>query len=97
MCLCHMADSNVRQVKKTQQRQPPPSMSDDSTDDEQVPARLKTTEEEKRGTIPGSAEATAAALAGSRAQGNPSVGRSKKKRIVVRRQSIALQSPNPAQ
>ena len=92
-----MADSNAKQLKKTQQRQPPPNMSDDSTDDEQVPARLKATEEEKRGTIRGSAEATAVALAGSRAQGNPSVGRSKKKRIVVRRQSVALQPPNTTQ
>ena len=92
-----MADSNAKQIKKTQQRQPPPSMSDDSTDEEQVPARLKTTEEEKQGTIPGSAEATAAALAGSRAQGNPSVGRNKKKRIVVRRQSVALQPPHTTQ
>ena len=92
-----MADSAAKQTKKTQQRQPPPSISDDSTDDEQVPERLKATEEEKRGTIPGSAEATAAALAGSRAQGNPSVGCSRKKRIVVRKQSVALQSPNTTQ
>ena len=41
-----------------------------------VPDRtLKTTEEERRGTIPGSTCATASVLAGTRAQANPTVER----------------------
>ena len=55
-----------------------PVLSDDSSsEEEEVPASLKTTAEERAGTIPGSAHATAAALAGSRAQGNPVVPRRK--------------------
>ena len=54
-----------------------PVLSDDSSSEEEVPASLKTTAEERAGTIPGSAHATAAALAGSRAQSNPVVPRRK--------------------
>ena len=48
----------------------------DDSSDEEVPDRtLKTTEEERRGTIPGSMCATASALVGARAQANPTVER----------------------
>ena len=48
---------------------------DDSSDDELQDKTLQTTEEERRGTIPGSVSATASALAGARAQANPIVER----------------------
>ena len=49
--------------------------SDDSSSDASVDDSLKVTEEEKRGTIPGSTTDTAMALAGARAQSNPTVER----------------------
>lgn len=52
-----------------------PPLPDDSSEDEEVPVRFRTTEEERDGTIPGSREATIAALAQQRAQGNPVVRR----------------------
>ena len=52
----------------------PPLSDDPSTDEDQEPP-VKTTEEEKRGTIPASEQASAAALAGQRAQANPTVPR----------------------
>ena len=45
----------------------------DSSDEELQDKTLKTTEEEHRGTIPGSTSATASALVGARAQANPTV------------------------
>ena len=48
---------------------------DDSSDEESPDKTLQTTEEERRGTIPGSICATASALAGARAQVNPIVER----------------------
>ena len=48
---------------------------DDSSDEESPDKTLQTTEEERRGTIPGSISATASALAGARAQPNPIVER----------------------
>lgn len=48
---------------------------DDSSEEEVPDTTLKTTEEERRGTIPGSVCATASALAGARAQANPTVER----------------------
>ena len=48
---------------------------DDSSEEEGPDTTLKTTEEERRGTIPGSTCATASALAGARAQANPTVER----------------------
>ena len=54
-----------------------PKLPDDSSSDEEIPEKLKTTPEERAGTIPGSAHATAAALAGQRAQANPVVPRRK--------------------
>ena len=53
-------------------------MSDDpSTSEDEVQTPLRVTEEERRGTIPGSTQATAMALTFSRAQANPVVERSK--------------------
>ena len=50
-----------------------PTLSDDSTSEEEPDPTLAITEEERRGTIPGSNEATAMALAGQRAIANPVV------------------------
>ena len=89
-----MATLKHKKTAKKAKKQPdPPPVSDDSTDDE-VPQRLKTTEEEKRGTIPGSAQASAAALAHMHAQANPSVGRGPQKRVVRRQNSVAMKSPS---
>ena len=50
------------------------TLSDDPSSDEDTECQaLRLTEEERRGTIPRSTEATAMALAGSRAQANPVV------------------------
>ena len=54
-----------------------PILSDDLTSEDEPDPTLATTEEECRGTIPGSNEATAMALAGQRATANPVVKRSK--------------------
>ena len=49
-------------------------MSDDDTLDEEVDPRLRTTPEERQyGRVPGSAQATQAALVHTRAQTNPTV------------------------
>ena len=53
------------------------TLADDSTSEEEPDPTLITTEEECRGTIPGSNEATAMALAGQQATANPVVERSK--------------------
>ena len=50
-----------------------PILSDDLTSEEEPDPTLTITEEECRGTIPGSNEATAMALAGQRAIANPVV------------------------
>ena len=62
------------------QRKPSPKkteteyMSDDDTSDEEVDPRLQTTPEERQyETVPGSAQATQAALSHTRAQTNPVV------------------------
>ena len=52
-----------------------PLIADDSSSEESSDNTLNVTEEEKRGTVPGSTVATAMALAGARAQGNPTVER----------------------
>ena len=54
-----------------------PTLSDNSTSEEQPDPTLAITEEERRGTIPGSNQATAMALAGQRAIANPVVKQSK--------------------
>ena len=50
-----------------------PTLPDDSTSEEEPDPTLTITEEEHRGTIPGSNEATAMALAGQQATANPVV------------------------
>ena len=57
-----------------------PLLSDDSSSEASIDDSLKVSEEEKRGTIPGSTTATAMALAGTRAQTNPTVERGPPKR-----------------
>ena len=62
---------------------------------------FRLTEEEKRGTIPGSTEATAMALAVSRAQANPVVERSKPQKVKKKKpakqvQQAATQTDKPA-
>ena len=54
-----------------------PTLSDDLTSEEEPDPILTITEEERRGTIPGSNVATAMALAGQRAIANPVVEQSK--------------------
>ena len=56
-------------------------LSDDSTSEDESDLTLATTEEERRGTIPGSNEATAIALAGQRAVANPVVERSNPQKV----------------
>ena len=61
-----------------------PLIADDSSSEESSNNTLNVTEEEKRGTVPGSTVATAMALAGTRAQRNPTVERGpphKRKRL----------------
>ena len=80
----------------------PTTLSDNPSLDEDTEHRaLRLTEEEKRGTIPGSTEATAMALAVFRAQANPVVERSKprkvkKKKPVEQVQQAATQTDKPA-
>ena len=75
---------------------------DDSSDEEVLDRTLKTTEEEHRGTIPGSTNATASALAGARAQGNPIVERGpprrrKKSKIKKNTDTVSTQTPKEKQ
>ena len=58
-----------------------PTLSDDLTSEEEPDPNLALTEEECRGTIPGSNEATAMALAGHRVIANPVVKRSKPHKV----------------
>ena len=63
---------------KTPENTKTETLSDDtSSDEEPVPLELRVTEEEKRGTSPGSVQATAMALMCRRAQANPTVERGK--------------------
>ena len=87
-------------------RQPqtnPTPLPDDSSSDEDIERqRLCLTEEEKRGTIPGSTVATAMALATARAQANPTVERSKPRKVKKRKpaeqvQQAATQTDKPAE
>ena len=52
-----------------------PLVDDTSSEEETVAPELRTIEEERRGTIPGSTQVTAMALMWSRAQANPTVER----------------------
>ena len=58
-----------------------PTLPDDLTWEKEPDPTLTTTEEERRGTIPGSNEATAMALAGQQATANPVVERSKPRKV----------------
>ena len=58
-----------------------PTLSDDLTSEAEPDLTYAITEEECRGTIPGSNEATAMALAGQRAIANPVVERSKPRKV----------------
>ena len=69
----------------------------DSSTDESVPEELKVTEEEKRGTIPGSTTVTAAAIMCTHARANPLVGQGPpckvdKKKIKVSSGDLAMQT-----
>ena len=58
-----------------------PTLSDNLTSEEEPDLTLTTIEEERRGTIPGSNEATAMALAGQQAIANPVFERSKPRKV----------------
>ena len=73
-CSC-LEIMSQRSDSSDQKDNPRDRLLDDSSDDEPIDPMLKTTEEECRGTIPGSTIATALALAGARAQANPTVER----------------------
>ena len=74
---------------------------DDSSEDEPIDSALKTTEEH-RGTVPGSTIATAIALAGARAQANPTAERGpprrrKKSKTKKKTETAATQTPKEEQ
>ena len=60
---------------KSEEQPNNPLLSDDSSDEEAPENNLRVIEEEKCGSIPGSTVATAMALAGARAQANPTIER----------------------
>ena len=75
---------------------------DDSSSDETIEPALRTTEEEHCGTVPGSTIATATALAGARAQANPTVERGspcrrKKSQTKKKTETVATQTPKEKQ
>ena len=75
---------------------------DDSSDEELQDKTLKTTEEEHRGMMPGSTSATASALAGARAQVNPTVEqgpprRHKKNKTQKTTDTVGTQTPKEKQ
>ena len=89
-------------INKDQKDNPTDRLIDDSSEDEVPEPALKTTEEEHRGTIPGSTTATASALAGARAQGNPTVERGpprrrKKSKLKKETDTAATQTPKEKQ
>ena len=61
-----------------------------SSEEDEEQRSLPVTEEERRGTIPGSTQATAMALTLSRAQANPAVERSKPRKIKKEKKSETL-------
>ena len=87
---------NQNSKSKTQEDRtliPEDSASDDSSDN-----TLNVTEEEKQGTIPGSTVATAMALAGARAQGNPTVERGpprRRKKTKVKTSTVSESTQTP--
>ena len=66
--MSHNRDTHSRDALQSN-----PTLSDDSTSEEELDLTYAITEEERRGTIPGSNEATAMALADQRAIANPVV------------------------
>ena len=66
--MSHNRNTNPQNVTQSN-----PTLSNDSTLEEEPDLTLTITEEERRGTIPGSNEAAAMALAGQRATVNPVV------------------------
>ena len=71
-----------------------PQTPPDSSTDEEIEQHLKTSEAEKRGTLPESSQATAAALGFTRAQANPIVRRAgQERRKVLRWHKHAQPSP----
>ena len=74
-CSCLEIMSQQKSASSHQKDNPTDRLLDDSSDEEPIDPTLKMTEEERRGTIPGSISATASALAGARAQANPTVER----------------------
>ena len=66
--MSHNRNTNPQNVAQSN-----PTLSNDSTSEEEPDLTLTITEEEHRGTIPGSNETTAMALASQRATANPVV------------------------
>ena len=66
--MSHNRDSHLQDALQSNS-----TLSDDSTSEEELELTYALTEEEHRGTIPGSNEATVMALAGQRAIANPVV------------------------
>ena len=73
--------SNNRDTQLSDPLQSNPTLPDDSTSEEEPDPTYAITEEEHSGTIPGSNEATAMALAGQRAIAIPVVEQSKPHRV----------------
>ena len=74
-CNCLKIMSQQKSASNHQKDNTKDRLLDDSSDEEPIDPALQTTEEERWGTIPGSTSATASALAGARAQANPTVER----------------------
>ena len=64
-CSCLEIMSQKKSDNNHQKDNPSDRLLDDSSDKETIDPTLKTTEEERRGTVPGSISATASALAGA--------------------------------
>ena len=73
--------SHSRDTQLSDQQQSNPTLPDNSTSEKEPDPTYAITEEERRGTIPGSNEATAMALAGQRAIANPVVEQSKPRKV----------------
>ena len=101
-CSCLEIMSQHKPDNNDQKDNPKDRLLDDSSDNESIDSELKTTEEEHRGTIPGSTIAMASALAGARAQGNPTVERGpphrrKKSKNKKQTETAATQTPKDKQ
>ena len=81
--------SHNRDIQLLDPLQSNPTLPDDSTSEEEPDPTYAITEEERRGTIPGSNEATVMALAGQRAIANPVFKQSKPCRV----KKIATSTP----